>query len=253
MSYSTLPTMTRNILTILFSFISILSFAQNNEGIIIYEDKFNIHMSLSPEMEAMKDRIPEFRTSEKILTFKGNEALYTKYESEEKKPAEFSRRRGFRWGGDDVNEFYTNTGDNTSVDRKTFFGKEFLIEGEREKLAWKITTEQKQVGSYLCQKAILRDSVSTTEVWFTPMIPVTVGPDEYYGLPGMILHVNIDDGKRTITAQSIDLVALEEEIKRPTKGKKVTKEEFEEIRETKIKEMEQEYGGNRRGYWMRRY
>ena len=221
--------------------------AQNNEGSIVYEDKFNIHKTLPPEMEMMKDRIPEFRTSKKVLSFKDNQALYKKYESEEKKPSEF-RRRGYRWrmgGADQVDEYYTNLGDNSSVDRKEFFGKEFLIEGERDKLPWKITAEQKQVGSYLCQKAIMKDSTTTTVAWFTPMIPVATGPDNYYGLPGVILHVDVNEGERLITAQNIELKALEEEIERPKKGKKVTKEEFEKIREDKMAEMEKERSGQR--------
>lgn len=227
---------------------------QNNEGRIIYEDKYNIHKNLPPRMEAMKDRIPEFRSSKKELIFKVDEALYKAYVETTEKPQEFKGEgRRYRWGSrGENNEYYTNVSSMSSVDRREFFGKEFLIEGERDKLPWKITTEQKQVGSYLCQKAILQDSTSTTIAWFTPMIPVAAGPDDFYGLPGMILHVDVDEGTRFITAQSIELKVLDQEIERPSKGKKVTKEEFEKIREEKMKEIEQEYGGNRRYRYMRR-
>ncbi len=232
---------------------SVAIFAQNNEGVIIYEDKFNVHRGLPPEMEAMKDRIPEFRSSKKELSFKGVEALYKAFKELEEKPQEFNGRRRSNWGNRGKNnEFYTNVSDMSSVDRQEFFGKEFLIEGTREMPKWKITADQKQVGSYLCQKAILKDSINTTVAWFTPMIPVSAGPDSFYGLPGMILHIDVNDGERTITAQSIELKPLENIITRPDQGKKITREEFEELKEAKMKEMEQEYGGSNRRFMFRR-
>ena len=80
--------------------------------------------------------------------------------------------------------------------------------------------------------------------WFTPMIPVPSGPNQYNGLPGMILHMDFDDGIRQITAVDIVLKDLEKDlIVKPTKGKKVSEEEFDKIREEKIKEMEEEFGG----------
>lgn len=241
---------------IIFSFLmglSITGYSQINEGTIIYEEKFNIHQGLPPEMEAMKDRIPEYRIHKKILTFKNNESLYKAYKDEaEEKPQEFDNRRR-RWGNrEDIDELYTDLSDFSSIDRKSFFGKEFLIEGERDIPKWKITAEQKQVGSYLCQKAILKDSTDVTVAWFTPMIPVQAGPDDFIGLPGTVLHIDFNDGLRTITAQTISLEPLSEDITRPDKGKKVTKEEFEKLREEKMKEREQEFGGRGRGgYWFR--
>ena len=239
----------RKTLFLLFALFSIGLAAQNNEGVIIYEDKYNIHRNLPPEMEAMKDRIPEFRTSKKVLYFDADESLYKAYVEEKKEGQEFSRR-GYRWRGSrEENEYYTNLDNYASVDHRIFFGREFLIEGERTAPKWKITAEQKQVGSYLCQKAILKDSISEVTAWFTPMIPVKAGPDDYFGLPGTILHVDINDGERMITAQSISLETLESAIERPEKGEKISLEEFEKIRDEKMKEMEQEYGkGSGRRY-----
>jgi len=56
--------------------------------------------------------------------------------------------------------------------------------------------------------------------------------------------MDFDSGTRQITATDISLKELaEEQIIRPTKGKKVTRDEFTEIRDEKIKEMEEEFGG----------
>jgi GLPGLI family protein len=38
----------------------------------------------------------------------------------------------------------------------------------------------------------------TITAWYTPEIPVSQGPEGYWGLPGLILEVN--DGKTTICA-----------------------------------------------------
>ena len=229
--------------------------SQTNSGEIVYLDKTNVHKSLPPEMEAMKDRVPEFRESEKILYFNGAEALYiTKPKDESAKPEqqEFrgegrgGRGRGRRFGRNNNNKYYTNIAAGTSVDSRNFFGKDFLIEGAREALKWKITGEQKQVGIYLCQKATFQDSTQNIVAWFTPMIPVPSGPDNYFGLPGMILHLDFDSGLRQITAMDISLKELEaDQIVKPTKGKKVSQAEFKSIRDEKNKEMEAEFGDNR--------
>lgn len=229
--------------------------AQNNTGEILYVEKINIHKSLPPEMEAMKERIPEFRESKKILYFNPEEALYInkpRDASDERQQREFQgegRRRGGRFGRNNANnKFYTDLKNSTSVDSRNFFGKDFLIEGTRKSLKWKITGEQKQVGSFLCQKATFQDSTQNIVAWFTPMIPVSSGPDDFFGLPGMILHMDIDDGLRQITANDISLKELEQNlIVRPTKGKKVTDEEFTALREEKMKEMEEEFGDRRGG------
>lgn len=228
--------------------------AQNVEGAVTYEDKRNIHKSLPPEMEAMKDRIPEFRTSENILFFNKNEAVYKSVAKEKKKDEEFKGERGGRrgWGRRSENNiYYTNIGDKQSVDSRDFFGKKFLIEGARDAKKWKMTGDQKMVGDYICQKATFSDSTENIVVWFTPMIPVSTGPDDFFGLPGLILHVDINQGERLITAQGIDLKTLDEnEIVRPTKGKKISSDEFAELRDKKMEEMNQERGGKGMG---RRY
>lgn len=227
--------------------------AQNNEGTITYEDKRNIHKTLPPEMEAMKDRIPEFRTSENVLHFNKDEAVYKSVPKEKKKNEEFrGERRGRRgWGSRNENNiYYTNIANKESIDSREFFGKKFLIEGPRESIKWKMTGDQKMVGDFLCQKATFADSTKNIIVWFTPMIPVSTGPSEFFGLPGLILHVDINEGERLITAQGIDLKTLEDDlIVRPEEGKSITSEEFAELRDKKMEEMKQERGG--RGFGRR--
>lgn len=81
--------------------------------------------------------------------------------------------------------------------------------------------------------------------WYTPQIPVSQGPGEYFGLPGLILEVQAD--RTSILCSKIILNPKEAEmIKRPTKGEKVTQEQYAKIVKEKTEEMQEMYGGGQR-------
>lgn len=88
--------------------------------------------------------------------------------------------------------------------------------------------------------------------WYTPQIPVNQGPGEYWGLPGLILEVNAD--RTTILCSKITLNPSDKStIERPTKGKEVTRKEYNDIMKQKMEEMREMYGGRgRRGGGFRR-
>lgn len=80
--------------------------------------------------------------------------------------------------------------------------------------------------------------------WYTPSIPVAGGPSNFTQLPGMVIQVEIDGTNRVITAEKITLKELEKDaIKKPKKGKKVTREEYRKIVKEKMDEMRKERGG----------
>jgi len=82
--------------------------------------------------------------------------------------------------------------------------------------------------------------------WYTMQIPVNQGPADYWGLPGLILEVS--SGRTTILCSKIVMNPAEkEEIERPTKGKEVTRKEYNEIIKKKMEEMREMYGGRNRG------
>ncbi len=88
----------------------------------------------------------------------------------------------------------------------------------------------------------------TVTAWYTPEIPVSMGPGEYNGLPGLILEISAD--KTTILCSKITLNPQNKAtIKEPTKGKEVSQEEFAEILKEKMEEMQERFqnGGGRRG------
>jgi len=252
-------------LVISFLIFSSLALSQSNQGEIIYEDKINIWKNLPAEMEGMKDNIPEFRTSKSTLLFTSTETFYSPRErtKEEKEKARerragegrkgrVRRGRGKMKGGKEKS--YYNIADNEVKSSSDLFGKTFLVTGPPKTYKWKITGKQKQVGTFLCQEAIYQDSTETIKAWFTPMIPVAAGPNTYCGLPGMILHMDFNDGSRLLTAVDIQLKEIDSAlITKPTEGKKVSRAEYKKIREEKMNEMKQEYGGgNGRRVFMHR-
>lgn len=85
--------------------------------------------------------------------------------------------------------------------------------------------------------------------WYTPQIPVGNGPAEYAGLPGLILELNAY--RTTLLCSKIVMNPKEsEKIVAPTKGKEVTREEFNKIVKEKMEEMRENFrgsGNERRG------
>jgi GLPGLI family protein len=80
--------------------------------------------------------------------------------------------------------------------------------------------------------------------WYTPQVPINQGPDDYWGLPGLILEINAD--RTTILCTKIVMNPEEKEvIEKPEKGDEVTKAEYNEIITKKMQEMREMYGGRR--------
>ena len=82
--------------------------------------------------------------------------------------------------------------------------------------------------------------------WYTPQIPINQGPDDYWGLPGLILEISAD--RTTILCTKIVMNPEEkEDIEKPEKGDEVTQAEYNEIITKKMQEMREMYGGRGRG------
>ncbi len=77
--------------------------------------------------------------------------------------------------------------------------------------------------------------------WYTPMIPISQGPADYWGLPGLILEVSA--GNVTMLCSKIVMNPDEkEEIVVPSKGDVVTKQEYNDIITKKMQEMRNNRG-----------
>lgn len=246
--------------------ICVLSFglslsAQENkkEGEVVYEETMKLNIQFEGMTEQMKQRMPKERKSKQILYFNEEESSYqaSKEVAEENIPGQGRGGRGMRFmmgGQSGDNKVYLNFKDNLKIEQREFMTRIFLIKGEAENGTWKLSGNQKMIMDYPCQEATRISEKDTVSAWFTPAIPVPAGPSNYVNLPGLVLEVNINNGKRMIVAQKIDFKQIEKDlIAKPKKGKNVTKEEFQKIVEEKMKEMGVENGRGGRNVMIMRH
>ncbi len=232
-----------------FFLLATLGLAAQTTGRIVYEEKMDLHRNLPPDREDMKDMIPQYNTMAFELFFNDSVTVY-KAQKLAEDPAVTSatmgnQRMSMRWGGRDTRVVYKHIPGNQLIDSRDFMQKQFLIKGPLDNRKWKITGKQKEILGQLCLSATTDiDTATHVEAWFAPQMAVFSGPSDYQGLPGMILQIDVNDGLRTITAKEVVLEAVAPELlAAPTKGKEVTAEEFDKIREEKMKEMGMGAGG----------
>ncbi len=241
--------------------------AQNIGGEATYKTAGSIPFKMegdqmTPEMKKMiEERMAKAMQKEFTLQFNRNESLYEEVVELEKEGQRGMRFMSMFTGGGGT--YYKNIKENRYTDQTEFFGKTFLIKDSLEKLDWKIEKETKSIGNYICQKATamrirealtikgnpregMKDSAVVDTIyltaWFTMQIPVSHGPGQYHGLPGLILELN--DGDITILCTKVSLNTKETvSIEEPDSGEEVNEEEYQEITQKKLEEMQQNFGG----------
>lgn len=72
--------------------------------------------------------------------------------------------------------------------------------------SWNLNEDTMAILGYVCQKAETTFRGRQYIAWFTPEIPIQDGPWKLYGLPGLILKVEVDNG--VFAFQTIGLQAL---------------------------------------------
>lgn len=86
--------------------------------------------------------------------------------------------------------------------------------------------------------------MTAVEAWYSPQIPVSHGPAEYWGLPGLILEVSA--GNTTMLCAKIVMNPKEQIIiEAPSKGKEITKSDYQETVKGKMLEMRNNRGRRR--------
>ncbi|MBR9847105.1 MAG: GLPGLI family protein [Algicola sp.] len=239
--------------------------AQDFQGVAVYKShrKVDLKMDEADENAEMKKQIQEQLRKqfqqEYTLTFDKYQSLYKKNDKLAAPSPSVSGIKITISEGSDL--LYKNIKENRYSNATEIFGKLFLIKDSLVNRKWELINETKNIGLYTCYKAVFKDSYETqtitdgeefetvtkdrtTTVWYTPQIPVSHGPMDYHGLPGLIMEIN--DGELTLVCTKI-IINPEDEINinEPTKGKEVTQEEYEKIMEDKNKEMMERFHSRR--------
>lgn len=241
------------------------------EGKILFERTAQLQIQLSGNDE-MANMIPRERKDRYELRFGNNQSIWQRQEEDPDNGDMVFNNGGAQIrmvmpGGNDV--LYNNFALGKKVEKRELGMKEFLVEDSIRVMPWKFAEETKVILGYTCRKATTqriqpsfrmtmdngqakREQVMDTMnivAWFTDGIPVFAGPDTYQGqLPGMILEVNVNNGRAVFKALEITAKVDLSAIKEPKGGKKITQEEFNKEREKLMKEMQQNGGPGQRSF-----
>lgn len=225
---------------------------------------------IDPEMKkAIKEAMKKAGEKTYLLTFSKTESVYEQPE-EIQQPLNptggFSVSVAFSGEG----KKYINLKEKFTLEESDIFGKEFLIKEKLTSMNWTLVDETKKIGDYTCFKAELIIPVTEKQkqeyddflkreekkpalfkmdkpedkivtAWYTSEIPVSFGPNNLWGLPGLILEIN--DGEKIILCSKVTLNSkVKAKIKVPNVGKIVTQKEFDTIEKEKTDSMKDEDG-----------
>jgi GLPGLI family protein len=169
---------------------------------------------------------------------------------------------------------YKNVKESKLIQSQEFYGKRFLVKDSLYKINWTMGTESKKIGNYTCYKAKAfvpkqelnwynfswsdlrkvekkegeaekpEEAMIVVEAWYSPQIPVSQGPAEFWGLPGLILEVSYNNTTLLCTEVVINK-DREEEITIPTKGEEITKSAYTETIRKRMQNFRNNRGGRR--------
>jgi GLPGLI family protein len=250
--------------------------AQMKQGQVVYERKINLHKRLPPEAEQMRAMIPEFQSSKMELLFTESASLFRRVKEEEAElptaGGDGGPRMVFRAGGPGGDaETYRNYNDLRVVTSQELGPKKYLVDDTLAPLKWKLEADTMTIAGYLCTKATTSilapqrmnfrtavtsadgqtksDSVAAPKptntpvtVWFAEGIESQAGPENYYGLPGLILKVDVDNGWMVYTPVTMSALG-NGKVEPPTAGKKITKEELRKMQQEQMRN----FGNGMRG------
>jgi GLPGLI family protein len=221
--------------------------------------------------------VPEFRTDKFELIFNEAVSLFRSVVDDEA-PDPFDNAGGGGGGGMRMNfrmptaNTYTDLAKQTQYEERAFFEKEFLIIDSLKQYKWKLSEETKTIAKQLCKKATTmisapqirmrvsmgRGSENNTDtaanaprapketelvVWYAENIPVSFGPDNYSGLPGVIMEIDQDNGATVTTAVEVSAKYPKKELVAPTKGDKMNRAQFQENMQKLMQDMQRGGGG----------
>ncbi len=257
------------ILTAFSALLVITAFGQKKEGKVTYERIIKMEFVIADDHAGMENMLPKTRTDRFELTFGNNQSLWKQLEDDVQDELAGGNGGGggfqirtFTAGGDDIS-FY-NFDASKRIDQRELAGKKYIVEDSIRRMNWKLSEETKSILGFNCRKAIAqrigtrtmmtmengkmeRKEMSDTSnivAWFSTDFAVTAGPGDYQGqLPGLVLEVDVNNGRQVFKATEVVTKVDVASIKAPKSGKKVTSAEFNKERDKMFEEMQKNNGG----------
>ncbi|PZX59601.1 GLPGLI family protein [Algoriphagus ratkowskyi] len=228
--------------------------AQNIVGEVEYRYRIfydKIYSSLPHITQQEKDRIlltwsnPDGYSTRMKLQFWPEKSLYTFGEP--------YQVQSYSW---QVKDYFieNNLEDQTYLKYMDQMGKTYIVRDSLNTPKWRVMNEIRDILGHMCMKAVSEDSIKGQKItaWFASDIPVPMGPEEQFGLPGLILAYDINDGMLIVEAEKITFGEPEEIITLPKKlkGREVSGTKYQDI----VREFIQSSIDSRRAWmWEIRY
>jgi GLPGLI family protein len=203
--------------------------AQTRQGMIVYERKIDVHRTIQDEQ--MKAMVPQFQTAAYEVLFRDSIAVYKAVPKDEG-PDPFDNNTGgahfvFRFGGPGDGIVYRNYSSGRLLEESSIAETKYIITDSLHQQAWKLSDETATLLGHPCKKATtVTPRGSKVIAWYAADIPMPVGPEQFDGLPGAILKVDVGEGTLVFTAKEIRDKVESHDLKAPTGGRLITRADY---------------------------
>ena len=249
----------KKIISVFVLLLSFVAFAQQEKVEISYTFRliFPVDFTFQPPVGGngrtmSKEMQDQFKKNvqepqQATLTILGDESLYKIVEKISNDQNQGMGMRGgggmriFSMNGDNI---YKNTTTHQLLKEQNMMGKEYVIKDSLRNFDWKLTRETKTILGNEAKKATtIIDSVQTT-VWYIPSLKYKTGPENFWGLPGLIAEVQTElnrgmlKGTRIITLTDIKTSTNTKPLDKPKEKNIITQKEYDKLMQEQRKKFE---------------
>ena len=219
--------MSKHIFFIILLFISFDIFAQNKTIEVVYELKYktgktNFDALKGLPEKSMKKVLEGMKKAKKVRDFykliiSENKSKYTYSHSYNPENIRFELHSL---------DYYKDFNNKKVISISPAMPPDTKIQYEMMTIQdWVLTGEQVEtICGFKCKNA--KSKKGDISAWYTTEIKVGEGPEKYSGLPGLILKIETDNGKKTIIAQKVNFLQKNIKIDIPNRPKSITLEQF---------------------------
>jgi GLPGLI family protein len=200
------------------------------EGVLIYEQKINVHANLKGAQKAFKSMIPEFISSDLEMKFNDSQARIKELPKEQT-------------GGIMISSSSANMLIDKAAGKSYSFSdlggaKYYTEENIDNETKLKPKKDTKVIDGYTCKCVILETKEMNFTIWYTETLPAGYSPIGYLPIDGMVLEI---EGKKVsyLFKSLEEKVISDSDLIMPEGYKKVTQEQLEDLTEEQMEELQQ--------------
>jgi len=180
--------------------LSTFSYGQITSGKITFERRTNLKKKFGDD-----ERMKHYLTEENQIRMEVFELYFDESNSLFKVVENDDDEKGFMSYTTQRNITYQDLQNDKIRIVIDLFGNNVYVKDSLPKRKWKVTESKRNIGEYMCRKAIWQKNDSTRiYAWFSVDIVPSVGPEGFCGLPGAILGLASEDGGIIYFAKSVE-------------------------------------------------